>query len=144
MVLNRMLLKKVLLILGCIIFFLFAALQINDASQYGNADAWVWIIIYGAMATINLLMLWFSIAKHWLFCWCGFIWGALLFRLQDAQGNLHLDWLHPSNYWDSSNGDGATMVQHANESGGLLIVGLWACLTCYLAGVKSTDTRRSI
>lgn len=124
--------RKALLVFGGVVFLLFAALQVNDARQYGNTDAWLWIVIYSAMASINLVMLRINIAKHWLYCWCGFTWGALLFRLQDSQGNIHLEWLHPANYWADSPG-GATMVQHSNESGGLLILALWACLTCYFA-----------
>ena len=128
--------KKITLCFGSLIFFLFAALQINDAEQYGNADAWSWIAIYTTMAILNLAMLWLHPAKHWLFAWAGFTWGALFFRIQDDQGNMHVEWLHPANYWADTGDGGTTMVQHANESGGLLILALWACLTCYLGTIR--------
>ncbi len=121
--------KTLFLACGTALFAGFAALQFNDATQYGNRDAWTWIALYGLMATLNLGMIWRNIPRHWLFAWAGFCWGALLFRLQDAQGNLHVDWLHPANYWDQNH----TMVQHANESGGLLILALWASITIFVA-----------
>lgn len=121
--------KKILLIFGATLFVVFASLQVNDATQYGNQDAWLWIVIYGLMAAINLLMLKINPVEKWLYSWAGFTWGCVLFRIQDEQGNLHFDWMHPANYWDPS---GSTMVQQANESGGLVILALWATLTIFL------------
>ena len=111
--------------LGAVLFLVFTALQFNDATQYGNHDAWVWIVIYGAMAIISALAIFKTLPQQWLFAWAGFCWGALVFRLQDNQGNLHFEWLHPANYWDAT---GTTMIQQSNESGGLLILALWATL----------------
>ncbi len=114
--------KRLPFAFGALVFLIFTLLQFNDAGQYGNYDAWIWIAIYGAMTAISAMMIWRPIALHWLFAWAGFTWGALLFRLQDGQGNIHIEWLHPANYWDETN----TMVQQSNESGGLLILAVWA------------------
>ena len=111
--------------LGAVLFLVFTTLQFNDATQYGNHDAWVWIMVYGAMAVISGLAIFKTLPHQWLFAWAGFCWGALVFRLQDNQGNVHFEWLHPSNYWDAT---GTTMIQQSNESGGLLILAVWATL----------------
>lgn len=127
--------KKLPLALGALVFLIFTVLQFNDAGQYGNNDAWVWIIIYGVMSAISAVMIWRKVAVHWLFSWAGFTWGALLFRIQDGQGNVHFEWLHPANYWDATN----TMVQQSNESGGLLILAVWATVVAVIAH-RGVDT----
>ncbi len=125
--------RKILLGLGALIFAAFAALQVNDATQYGNNDAWIWIALYGIAALLSAFSIFRRLPKHWLSAWAGFSWGCLLFRLQDELGNFHLSRLNPANYWDAT---GTTMVQNSNESGGLLIVALWACLLIYLNGKR--------
>lgn len=122
--------RNILLFCGALLFIVFASLQINDATQYGNSDEWIWIALYALMASLSALLVWRKIAEKWLYSWAGFCWGCLLFRMQDTQGNLRFDWLHPANYWDAS---GTTMVQQANESGGLFILAVWASITIFLA-----------
>jgi hypothetical protein len=114
---------------GTILFFVFMTLQFNDVTQYGNSDAWTWVLIYGAMMAINAGQIFCIIPREWLFAWSGFGWGALFFRIQDEQGNVHFDWLHPDNYWDPT---GTTMIQNSNESGGLLILAVWATALVFL------------
>ncbi|MFC4701553.1 transmembrane 220 family protein [Glaciecola siphonariae] len=108
---------------GVILFTVFAYLQFNDASQYSNHDAWVWIALYGTAAFLNLLSLLTTVSKNVHYLWLGFTAGALLFRMQDDRGNLHLDWIDPSRYWNEA---GNQMVQQTNESGGLVILLIWA------------------
>lgn len=125
-----MTIKKYLLALGCTLFTIFVLLQFNDATQYGNHDAWIWIFIYASVAVINAVLIKKSIPEKWLFALSGFAWGAFLFRIQDEQGNLHIEWLHPSNFWGEP---GESLVQQANESGGLLILAIWTIITIFLA-----------
>ncbi|WP_395341141.1 transmembrane 220 family protein [Ningiella sp. W23] len=123
--------------LGTILFAVFAYLQFNDASQYGNHDAWIWIVLYGFAALINLSSLLTALPNAILYVWLGFTCGSLLFRMQDDQGNLHLDWLNPSQYWNEA---GTQMVQQTNESGGLVILIVWAIL--HLLVSKRSNKKR--
>jgi len=116
-------------IVGAALFFAFTALQFNDAAQYDNNDAWIWIALYGGMGFICVLQLRQLPAPHWLFAWAGLCWGSLLFRLQDSHGNLHIEWLSPANFWNAE----GFMVQHANESSGLFILAFWASAVALLA-----------
>jgi len=118
--------KRIFLVTGLTLFVAFTLLQTNDGIQYGNQDAWTWIALYGLMAVINGVLIWKHIHQQWLYSWAGFTWGALLFRLQDEQGNMHFDRLHPANYWNDA---GTEMIQQSNESGGLLILAIWATAT---------------
>ncbi|MDN4503705.1 transmembrane 220 family protein [Alteromonadaceae bacterium BrNp21-10] len=121
---NRSLLRKTLLLLGGVVFFVFALLQINDASQYGNYDAWAWIGLYGITSGISFWMLRKSISASWLTAWTGFSAGSLFFRLQDDFGNFHFSRLDFSTLWNEQQ---TQMIQNTNESGGLLIMLIW-CL----------------
>lgn len=121
--------KSMILSVGGLFFLLFAYWQFNDQSQYGNADAWAWIVIYTLSAVLS-----FSCAKTYirpavLYIWLGFTIGALTFRLQDDQGNFDLGRLDPSNLW---NQDQTFMIQNSNESSGLLILVCWGLLMLYL------------
>ena len=116
-------------LVGVIMFTLFAALQVNDATQYGNHDAWIWIVLYGTAATINLFALLRQVSLSYLYVWFGFCAGGLLFRIQDDAGNLRLNWLNPSQYLDNS----GAMVQQTNESGGLVILLLWVLIHIWAA-----------
>lgn len=119
---------RVFNLLGLTLFSGFAYLQFNDATQYDNHDPWIWIVLYAIAALFNVWALIGQVLKESLLLWCGFSFGALLFRMQDDKGNLHLDWINPSAYWNDSN----QMVQQTNESGGLVIVLLWAVLQLFL------------
>lgn len=126
--------KSITLCLGGLFFLLFAYWQFNDQSQYGNADAWAWIIIYSLSAVLS-----FSCAKTYikpavLYIWFGFTIGALTFRLQDDQGNFDLSRLDPSTLW---NQDQTLMIQNSNESSGLLILVGWGLLMLYLNNLSS-------
>ena len=114
-------------ILMAVLFVLFAYLQLNDLSQYGNHDAWIWTIMYAAAAVLSAASAFKTLPGSVVTTWAGFCAGSLLFRLQDDQGNLHLDRLHPANYWDAT---GQTMIQNSNESGGLVILLVWAIVLC--------------
>ena len=116
--------------IGALILAVFAFLQFNDASQYGNHDAWIWIALYSGAVLIHLCSLIYSPALALYYTWLGFIAGCLLFRIQDDQGNLHFDWLNPNQYWNES---GTQMVQQTNESGGLLILLVFAAVQLLLA-----------
>nr|WP_136252818.1 transmembrane 220 family protein [Ningiella ruwaisensis] len=116
-------------VLGTLLFFVFAFLQFNDATQYGNHDAWIWIVLYLIGALFNLAALFNKLSIVPVYIWFGFTAGSLLFRMQDDQGNLHLDWINPSKYWDDS---GNQMIQQTNESGGLVILLIWALIQIIL------------
>jgi hypothetical protein len=120
---------------GALLFSAFAFLQFNDASQYGNHDAWIWIALYSTAALISLCSLIYSVSLSALYLWLGFVGGSLLFRIQDDQGNLHLDWLDPNQYWNES---GNQMVQQTNESGGLVILLIWALIQLLIAQKRKT------
>jgi len=125
--------RSILLILGTIVFAAFASLQFNDATQYGNHDPWAWIALYALMAILSLTALYKRLPESLLTSWAGFSWGALFFRLQDDFGNFKLERLDPSTYW---NDQGTEMVQVSNESGGLLIMALFATLVIFLNRLK--------
>jgi len=110
---------------GSLTFILFSYWQLNDARQYGNGDAWLWIGIYAFTAGLTLCLGWCKMPMALLSSWVGFAGGALLFRLQDAQGNILWSRLAPANFWQATD---AHIVQQANEAGGLLVVGCWALL----------------
>lgn len=113
--------------LMALIFVVFAYLQLNDLSQYGNHDAWIWILMYLVAAGLSAASTFKTLPLSAFTTWVGFCAGSLLFRLQDDQGNLHIDRLNPSNYWDAT---GQTMIQNSNESGGLVILLVWAIVLC--------------
>ncbi|MER2494136.1 transmembrane 220 family protein [Catenovulum sediminis] len=117
--------KKICLMLAALIFFLFTYFQLNDLQQYGNHDAWIWVLMYLFAALLNLFYIKYWVTPVVFSGWLGFSAGALLFRLQDDQGNIHFSRLHPANYWDTS---GTHMIQNSNESGGLLILVFWALI----------------
>ncbi len=121
--------KKLVLVLGALVFLIFTYLQLNDATQYGNHDAWTWIFLYLVSSILSIALAFRTLPKHWVVGWAGFAWGCLFFRLQDDQGNFYLSRLHPANYWDPT---GTTMIQNSNESGGLLILAIWACVLVLL------------
>lgn len=121
--------KSIVLSIGGLIFLLFAYWQFNDQSQYGNADAWAWIVIYTLSAILSFTCAKTHIKAGGLYIWLGFTMGALVFRLQDDQGNFDLNRLDPSTLW---NQDQTLMIQNSNESSGLLILVLWALLMLYL------------
>lgn len=121
--------KNAFYAVGALLFFVFMTLQFNDATQYGNHDAWTWIIIYFAMSALNVGLIFKKVKLEWLYSWAGFAWGCLLFRLQDDHGNMYFSRLNPSNYWDPS---GTSMIQNSNESGGLLILAVWATVLVFV------------
>ena len=123
-------------IIGSILFAIFAYLQFNDVVQYDNHDAWIWIALYGTASLANIYALKANISIKLLYLWTGFLAGSLLFRMQDDRGNLHLDWLNPALYWDP---DGNQMVQQTNESGGLVILLIWAALQLYFTNKANTQ-----
>lgn len=124
-----MTLKRIIMIFGGLLFCLFTFLQFNDSAQYGNDDAWAWIVIYVIAAILSFACAFEHVTPAILYMWTGFIFGALVFRLQDDQGNFHLDRLDPSSYW---NEEKTQMVQSANESGGLVILFIWAIVMLIL------------
>lgn len=126
--------KSIVLSIGGLIFLLFAYWQFNDQSQYGNADAWAWIVIYTLSAILSFTCAKTYIKPAGLYIWFGFTIGALIFRLQDDQGNFDLNRLDPSTLW---NQDQTLMIQNSNESSGLLILVLWALLMLYLNKPKN-------
>ncbi|MGQ8366102.1 transmembrane 220 family protein [Glaciecola sp. 1036] len=130
-------LLKLFNLFGLVIFSLFAYLQLNDASQYGNYDAWIWVALYSMSALFNLWALFESINKSVILVWCGFITGCLLFRVQDDQGNLHFDWIAASAYVDQTNGQ---MIQNTNEAGGLVVMLIWALLQLWLNRAKRRNS----
>ncbi|EWH08458.1 hypothetical protein DS2_17362 [Catenovulum agarivorans DS-2] len=117
------------LIVG-LVFVVFAYLQLNDLTQYGNHDAWIWTSMYLSAAALSCVSAFKKLPQSLITTWAGFCAGALLFRLQDDQGTLHLSRLHPANYWDAS---GQTMIQNSNESGGLVILLVWAIILVFVA-----------
>jgi hypothetical protein len=120
--------QKIILLLGGALFAYFAYLQFNDASQYGNQDAWAWIGIYAVASLLSLSSVLAFVFMPVLYIWAGFCLGALTFRLQDDQGNFYLSRLDPSSYW---NEDKTQMIQNSNESGGLVILLVWAIALLY-------------
>lgn len=124
-----MLTKRIPLFAGSALFFLFTFLQLNDAAQYGNFDAWAWVLIYGVAAGLSAAAAIKPLKDYYLSAWAGFSLGALFFRLQDNQGNFHFDRLNPANFWGPEH---AQMVQDANESGGLFILFLWSLALFFL------------
>ena len=129
-------LKEIVLTLGGLVFLVFAYLQFNDTNQYGNEDAWAWIVIYVLAALLSFSCAFGDIAAPVLYVWTGFILGALVFRLQDDQGNFHLDRLDPSTYW---NEEKTQMIQSSNESGGLVILLVWAIVMLILSRPKRSQ-----
>lgn len=123
-------LRVLLLSLGFIVFLFFAYLQLNDATQYGNADAWFWIAIYLIAAILNLALIFNRLPAALLYSWFGFTLGSLCFRLQDSHGNFHFDRLDPATFWNPRT---AEMVQQSNESGGLFILMVWAVVLIALS-----------
>ncbi|MDT0594817.1 transmembrane 220 family protein [Glaciecola petra] len=121
--------KSITLNLGGLVFLLFAYWQFNDQSQYGNTDAWAWIVIYTLSAILSFSCATSYVRPAVLYIWFGFTIGALTFRLQDDQGNFDLSRLDPSKIW---NQDQTLMIQNSNESSGLLILVCWALLMLYL------------
>lgn len=115
---------------------MFAYLQLNDATQYDNHDAWIWIALYGTASLANIYALKSNIPVNLHYLWTGFLAGSLLFRMQDDHGNLHLDWLNPAKYWGP---DGSQMVQQTNESGGLVILLIWAALQLWFANTAKVQ-----
>ena len=120
---------KWVLAIGGTVFVAFALLQINDFEQYGNGDVWSWIVIYLIAAALSFYMLLRTLSRGVLMAWLGFTLGALLFRLQDDSGNYHWDRLNPATFWNERT---ATMVQQSNESGGLMLLLIWALVLLYL------------
>lgn len=125
--------QKIILLLGGVVFAYFAYLQFNDASQYGNQDAWAWISIYAVACLLSLSSVLASVSMPVLYIWAGFCLGALTFRLQDDQGNFYLSRLDPSSYW---NEDKTQMIQNSNESGGLVLLLVWAIALLYFNRVR--------
>jgi len=121
--------RTILLALGALTFAVFALLQLNDTTQYSNQDAWSWIVLYGVGAILSAALIWKPLPGTLTTSWAGFCWGALVFRLQDDVGNFQLSRLNPASYWNES---GTEMVQVSNESGGLLILAVWATLLVFL------------
>lgn len=121
--------RNVLTATYAVLFLVFAALQINDATQYGNHDAWIWIGIYVVMSAICALLFLRKRTGDVVPAWVGFTWGCWLFKIQDEHGNLHFDWLVLNNYWTP---DSAQMVQRVNESGGLFILACCALSLLFL------------
>ena len=120
---------KIFYVSGVVIFTIFSLLQINDVDQYGNHDAWSWVLIYAVAAILNVLMFLKRATLAVLYTWSGFSAGALLFRLQDDVGNFHFERLNPQTFWNERT---ATMVQQSNECGGLFIVLVWAVVLVLL------------
>ncbi|VUD66663.1 hypothetical protein TDB9533_03653 [Thalassocella blandensis] len=116
-------------LLMAIVFAIFAYLQVNDATQYGNHDAWLWILMYGAMAVFSGCMAFQKMKKGILLSWMGFCWGCLLFKIQDEHGNIQLDWLRMDAYWAP---ESQQMVQQVNESGGLFILASYATVSIFM------------
>lgn len=108
-------------------YALFAYLQLNDFDQYGNGDAWAWILLYAISALLPLLLARRPLPVPLLAGWCGFTAGALFFKLQDETGNFHLERLDPGRIWDMQ---GNAMVQQTNETAGLALLLVWSI--CYL------------
>lgn len=123
----------ILLLLGTVVFSIFSYLQLNDLDQYGNGDAWFWVIIYLIAAALNLVLIFLKLPTAILYSWLGFTLGSLCFRLQDGHGNFHFERLDPATFWNPAT---AEMVQQSNESGGLLILFVWAGVLIILNKVK--------
>jgi hypothetical protein len=115
--------RAIFLSCGGLVFVLFAYWQFNDNEQYGNADAWAWIIIYAISALLSFIAAKTNIPQSALYTWFGFTIGALVFRLQDDTGNFDISRLNPSSLWTE---DESMMIQTSNESSGLLILAIWA------------------
>ncbi|KMT65553.1 transmembrane 220 family protein [Catenovulum maritimum] len=107
--------------IGCI-FVVFGYLQINDRSQYGNSDWWIWLCLYWAAGIMSIAIIKYKRVKQYINWFCGLFWGCLLFKLQDQQGNLQPQQLNPMKIFDELTG---AMLQQSNESLGLLLVCLW-------------------
>ena len=125
---------RIFYVSGALLFAIFALLQINDLDQYGNHDAWSWIVIYAVTAILNVLILQGLLPLSVSYVWVGFSAGGLLFRLQDDVGNFHFDRLNPETYWNERT---AEMVQQSNECGGLLVVLLWTLVLVFLRSKQS-------
>ena len=128
-----MTLKTVFLWFSSLIFLLFMGLQFNDLSQFGNGDAWLWIVIYIVAAVLNAPPVFSSLTSTVYASAMGFSLGALLFRLQDDQGNLQWERLDPANFYGPPD-----IVQQANESGGLLILSIWMVVLFILKSRSKT------
>lgn len=117
--------KKISLMLGSLVFFVFAYLQFSDSSQYENSNTLAWIVIYVVAALLSLSCAYGEVSSSVLYLWTGFLLGALVFKLQDDQGNFHFDRL-----------DLATLL---NEAGSLLILLIWAILLLILNRPKRSS-----
>lgn len=126
-------LRVFLLSLGFIVFLFFAYLQLNDLTQYGNSDAWFWILIYMTPSIMSLMLIFSRLPPALLYSWLGFTLGSLSFRLQDSHGNFHWDRLNPATFWNPRTTE---MVQQSNECGGLLILLVWAGVLILLSRKK--------
>ncbi|MET0377447.1 MAG: transmembrane 220 family protein [Spongiibacteraceae bacterium] len=110
--------KTIFLVFSALMFSVFAYLQINDAAQYGNFDAWSWVLLYGITALLSLLLLRLRLNAAILHIWLGFAVGSLYFHIQDDTGNFHFDRLDLFHLWNAQ----GEMIQQTNEAGGLLFI----------------------
>lgn len=124
---------KVFSILMGVMFLGFAALQLNDLEQYGNADFWSWIVIYLVSAAVFFYQLKGGVPRSWLTAWMGFAYGGFVFRMQDPAGNFRFENFMGNWFLDES----GAMIQQTNEAGGMFIVGLTTSILLLLRRAKN-------
>lgn len=111
-----------------LIFFIFALLQLNDFTQYKNADWWSWMIFYLGTASISV-----AVGLGWLRSIAflsfvgGFSLGSFIFRMQDEYGNFQFEKFGGNWFRDE-----VDMIQQTNEAGGLLLVAIWLFTLIFL------------
>lgn len=113
--------KKTCYIATALLLFL-AVLQVNDVTQYNNHDNWFWIIYYLFGAALTFWLTRRHVPIPLLSGFCGFSFGAALFRMMDGVGNF--DFLTPFRATAIPSQMNAT-TQAPNEVGGLILVGVW-------------------
>lgn len=116
------------------LFFLLAMYwQFNDASQYGNHDAWFWIFFYLAASLLTFSLLKWTSPSWLLPSIVGFCLGSALFRMQDEVGNFDIGSVFRATAIPSQMNK---TTQKPNEVDALFLVGGWFFIVALIEGKK--------
>lgn len=114
--------------IATVLFLASAAVQINDFTQYQNADWWSWMLFYVGTAALSFCVGWgYTKSLPLVTGFGGFALGSFIFRMQDEFGNFQFEKFGGNWFRDEKD-----MIQQTNEAGGLFIVAVWLFILAFL------------